>query len=76
VLDPEQNSTFRDNYLGCRTTVAHRDVHRHGERARPHPGPLRDRMEGVVSLPGYTEAEKLEIAQPLPRCAAARRHGG
>ena len=37
VLDPEQNSTFNDHYLGCRLRPLEGHVHHHRQHARPHP---------------------------------------
>ena len=61
VLDPEQNHSFRDHYLDLPFDLSQVIFVVHGERPRPRPGPLRDRME-VIQLAGYTEEEKLEIA--------------
>jgi len=62
VLDPEQNSSFRDNYLGVAFDLSQVVFIATANVMDNVADPVRDRME-VIELPGYTQEEKLQIAR-------------
>lgn len=62
VLDPAQNHTFTDHYLDLPFDLSRVLFIATANSMDSVPGPLRDRME-VIEIPGYTNADKLDIAR-------------
>jgi ATP-dependent Lon protease len=74
VLDPEQNSTFRDHYLDVAFDLSKVLWVATANWMDPIPEPLRDRME-IIELAGYTEEEKVHIAKRFLIPRQTKEHG-
>ena len=74
VLDPEQNGTFRDHYLDVAFDLSRVLFVTTANVLDTVPAPLRDRME-IIHLAGYTEEEKIGIAQKHLVPKQATEHG-